>query len=231
MSVQPVILVTDAVHFIGPALAHRLRVGGSRVLEADESFPDGGDRICQSTPEATIARTIAVAGRLDGLVISAAHPAPRTPAETLTAEVTRPYFEKLAIEPLALAAAAIPHLKAVGGGRIVFITSAGPLGGIPGFAAYAAARSAITGAVRSLAQELASANISVNAVAPNFIQTEMYYPRAWLEDDRKREKLLARIPMGRLGDPSEAAEAVALLAQTQASFITGQILNISGGSS
>lgn len=231
MTTQQVILVTDAVHFIGPTLVERLRAGGARVLVADESFADDGDQLAQSSPEATIARVIAVAGRLDSLVISAAYPAPRTPAETLTADVTRPYFEKLAIEPLALAAAAIPHLKAAGGGRIVFVTSAGPLGGIPGFAAYAAARSAITGAVRSLAQELAPANISVNAVAPNFIQTEMYYPKAWLEDDRKRQKLLARIPMGRLGDPSEAAEAVALLAQTQASFITGQILNISGGSS
>jgi NAD(P)-dependent dehydrogenase (short-subunit alcohol dehydrogenase family) len=231
MTTQQVILVTDVVHFIGPTLVERLRTGGARVLAADESFTDNGDHLAQSTPEATIARAIAVAGRLDSLVISAAYPAPKTPAETLTADVTRPYFEKLAIEPLALAAAAIPHLKAGGGGRIVFVTSAGPLGGIPGFAAYAAARSAITGAVKSLAQELAPANISVNAVAPNFIQTEMYYPKAWLEDDRKRQKLLARIPMGRLGDPSEAAEAVALLAQTQASFITGQILNISGGSS
>jgi NAD(P)-dependent dehydrogenase (short-subunit alcohol dehydrogenase family) len=231
MTTQQVILVTDAVHFIGPTLIDRLRAGGARVLAADESFIDDGDQLAQSTPEATIARVIAVASRLDSLVISAAYPAPRTPAETLTADVTRPYFEKLAIEPLALAAAAIPHLKAAGGGRIVFVTSAGPLGGIPGYAAYAAARSAITGAVKSLAQELAPANISVNAVAPNFIQTEMYYPKAWLEDDRKRQKLLARIPMGRLGDPSEAAEAVALLAQNRASFITGQILNISGGSS
>ena len=231
MSVQPVILVTDAVHFIGPTLVDRLRKGGARVLAADESFVDDGDHLAQGQPEATIAAAIAAAGRLDALVVSAAYPAPRTPAESLSGDVTRPYFEKLAIEPLALAAAAIPHMKAAGGGRIVFVTSAGPLGGIAGFAAYAAARSAITGAIKSLAQELAPANISVNAVAPNFIQTEMYYPKAWLEDARKREKLLARIPMGRLGDPSEAAEAVALLAQTPASFITGQILNISGGSS
>jgi NAD(P)-dependent dehydrogenase (short-subunit alcohol dehydrogenase family) len=226
-----VTLLTDAAPFIGPAIAERLRAGGGRVIEADESFADAGDRIAQTTPEETVARAVALGGRLDALVISAAYPAPRTPAESLTAETTRPFFEKLAIEPLALAAAAIPHLKRAGGGRIVFISSAGPLQGIPGFGAYAAARAAITGAIKSLALELAPDGISVNAVAPNYIQTEMYYPKAWLADDRKREKLLARIPMGRLGAAEEAAEAVALLAQGRASFITGQILNISGGSS
>jgi NAD(P)-dependent dehydrogenase (short-subunit alcohol dehydrogenase family) len=226
-----VTLLTDAAPFIGPAIAERLRAGGGRVIEADESFAEAGDRIAQTTPEETVARAVALGGRLDALVISAAYPAPRTPAESLTAETTRPFFEKLAIEPLALAAAAIPHLKRAGGGRIVFISSAGPLQGIPGFGAYAAARAAITGAIKSLALELAPDGISVNAVAPNYIQTEMYYPKAWLADDRKREKLLARIPMGRLGAAEEAAEAVALLAQGRASFITGQVLNISGGSS
>ncbi|BCW87012.1 3-oxoacyl-[acyl-carrier-protein] reductase FabG [Alphaproteobacteria bacterium SO-S41] len=226
-----VALLTDAASFIGPAVAARLRAGGGRVVEADASFADNGDAIAQTSPEETVAKAAALGGRLDALVISAAYPAPRTPAESLSAEATRPFFEKLAIEPLALAAAAIPHLKRAGGGRIVFVTSAGPLGGIPGFGAYAAARSAITGAVKSLALELAPDNISVNAVAPNYIQTEMYYPKAWLEDARKRDRLLARIPMGRLGEAEEAAEAVALLAQGRASFITGQILNISGGSS
>jgi NAD(P)-dependent dehydrogenase (short-subunit alcohol dehydrogenase family) len=226
-----VYLTTDAASFIGPVLAVRLRQDGARVIEADESFADQGDRIRLREPAETVARAIALGGRLDAIVIAAAFPAPRTNAETLTAETTRPFFEKLAIEPLALAAAAIPQMKKQGGGRIVFVTSAGPLGGIPGFGAYAAARSAITGAVRTLALELAPANISVNAVAPNYIQTEMYYPKAWLEDARKREKLLARIPMGRLGDAAEAAEAVALLAQGRASFISGQVLNISGASS
>lgn len=225
------ILVTDADAFIGPALVARLRAGGSRVIGAAASFRDEGDQIAQTSPEETIAKAAAIGGRLDSVVISAAYPAPRTPADTLTAEITRPFFEKLAIEPLALAAAAIPYLRAAGNGRLVFVTSAGPLGGIPGFGAYAAARSAVTGAIKSLALELAPAGIAVNAVAPNYIQTEMYYPKAWLDDPRKREKLLSRIPLGRLGEAEEAAEVVALMAQGHAGFMTGQILNISGASS
>lgn len=226
-----VTLLTDAASFVGPALAARLRAGGGRVIEADETYADGGDRLRHDAPEALVEAAIALAGRIDALVVSAAYPAPRTPVETLNAETTRPFFEKLAIEPLALAAAAVPHMKRAGGGRIVFMTSAGPLGGIPAFGAYAAARSAITGAVRSLALELAPAGIPVNAVAVNFIQTEMYYPKAWLEDAKKAAKLLARVPLGRLGDPAEVAELVALLAEGRAGFMTGQVLNMSGGSS
>ncbi len=225
------ILLTDAAHFVGPVAAERLRAGGARVIEADESFSETDTRIAQATPAETVARAVAKLGRLNAIIISAAYPASRTPADALTAEVTRPYFEKLSIEPLALAAAAIPHLRTAGGGRIVFVTSAGPIGGIPGFAAYAASRAAISGAVRTLALELAAERISVNAVAPNFIQTEMYYPKALLEDARKRERLLARIPLGRLGDATEASEAIAFFAVGDSAFVTGQVLNISGGSS
>ncbi|MFT3810247.1 MAG: SDR family oxidoreductase [Micropepsaceae bacterium] len=231
-----VILITDAAHFVAPAVAGRLRSGGARVIAADESFADTGDNLKQTTPEATVARALALsAGRLDAVVIAGTHPAPKTPAEGLTPETTRPFFEKIAIESLAYVAAATPALKAAaaGGGQaaIVFLSSAGPLQGIPGFAAYAAARSAINGAVKSLALELAPSGISVNACAFNYIQTEAYYPRAWLEDAKKREKLLARVPMARLGDPAEAAEMVALFAEGRAGFATGQVLSMSGGTS
>jgi NAD(P)-dependent dehydrogenase (short-subunit alcohol dehydrogenase family) len=229
------ILITDAAHFVAPAVIDRLRAGGARVIAADTGFADEGDALHQTTPEETVARAVALAGRLDVLIVAGTFPAPKTPAESLNAATTRPFFEKIAIEPLAFVAAAVPHLKAAsaarGGAAIVFLSSAGPLQGIPGFGAYAAARSAITGAVKTLALELSPAAISVNAVAFNYIQTEMYYPRAWLEDDRKREKLLARVPLGRLGDPAEAAEVIALFAEGRAGFATGQVLSVSGGTS
>ena len=232
---QRTVLITDAAHFIAPAVVDRLRSGGARVIAADEGFADEGDALKQTTPDETVARAVALAGRLDVLNVAGTYPAPRTPAETLSAGVTRPFFEKIAIESLAYVAAAVPHLKAAGaaqgGAAIVFLTSAGPLQGIPGFAAYAAARSAVTGAVKSLALELAPFAVTVNAAAFNYIQTETYYPRAWLEDARKREKLLARVPLGRLGDPAEAAEMVALFAEGRAAFATGQVLSMSGGSS
>lgn len=230
------ILITDAEHFVAPAVIARLRSGGARVIAADEATSDAGDVLKQTTPEETVAKALALSGgRLDGVVIAGTYPAPKTPAENLSSETTRPFFEKIAIESLAYVAAATPALKATaketGGGAIVFLSSAGPLQGIPGFAAYAAARSAVNGAVKSLALELAPFAISVNACAFNYIQTEAYYPRAWLEDSAKRGKLLARVPMARLGDPAEAAEMVALFAEGRAGFATGQVLSMSGGTS
>jgi len=189
-----------------------LRSDGARVIAADEGFADEGDALKQTTPDETVARAVALAGRLDVLIVAGTYPAPRTPAETLSAGVTRPFFEKIAIESLAYVAAAVPHLNAA-------------------FAAHGAARSAVTGAVKSLALELAPFAVTVNAAAFNYIQTGTYYPRAWLEDARKREKLLARVPLGRLGDPAEAAEMVALFAEGRAAFATGQVLSMSGGSS
>lgn len=230
------ILITDADHFVAPAVIERLSAGGARVVAADEGFADAGDTLQQTTPEETVAKALVLTGgRLDAIVIAGTYPAPRTAAESLDAATTRPFFEKIAIESLAYAAAAIPALRSSAkegrGGAIVFLSSAGPLQGIPGFAAYAAARSAVNGAVKSLALELAPSGISVNACAFNYIQTEAYYPRAWLEDARKREKLLARVPMGRLGRPDEAAEMVAFFAEGRAGFATGQVLSMSGGTS
>lgn len=241
MTDRPTALITDATHFVGPALVRRLLAGGARVLAADDAFADpaaaarfaadvpGAEPIAQGTPDATLAAVRLVAPAIDVLCVGGAHPAPRTPAATLTPAVTRSFFEDMAIEPLAYVAGVVEGMMARRRGRIVFLGSAGPLGGIPGYVAYAAARSAINGAVRSLAQELAPHRISVNAVAANFIATEDYYPRALLDDPAKLAKITARIPMGRVGEPDEVAEAAAFFALAPAGFVTGQVLAIAGG--
>ncbi|HEY7797729.1 MAG TPA: SDR family oxidoreductase, partial [Hyphomonadaceae bacterium] len=167
-------------------------------------------------------------GRLDAIVISSAMPAPRTPVETLTVDVLMPYFQRLAAESLVFAGAAAKAMRPNKSGRIVFGSSSGPIGGIPGFSPYAAARSAVNGAVRTLALELAADGISVNAVAANFIQTETYYPKALLNDPVKGPKLLARVPMGRLGEAEEVAALVELLVLGKSGFVSGQVIPISG---
>jgi NAD(P)-dependent dehydrogenase (short-subunit alcohol dehydrogenase family) len=139
-----------------------------------------------------------------------------------------PYFQRLAAEALVFAGAAARVMRPNRSGRIVFMSSSGPIGGIPGFSAYASARAAVNGAVRSLALELAGDGISVNAVAANFIQTETYYPKALLDDPVKGPKLLARVPMGRLGEADEVAALVELLAIGKSGFVSGQVIPISG---
>jgi 3-oxoacyl-[acyl-carrier protein] reductase len=110
-------------------------------------------------------------------------------------------------------------------GRIVNITSIVALTGNPGQANYAAAKAGMIGMTKSLAAEVASRGITVNCVAPGFIQTPM--TEALSEEQRTR--LLQRVPLGRLGSGADVAAAVGYLASEEAAYVTGQTLHVNGG--
>jgi len=108
------------------------------------------------------------------------------------------------------------------GGRIINISSLSGVKGLPGQANYSAAKAAIIGATKALAQEVAPRNITVNAVAPGFIETDM-------TKGLPEEELKKMIPVGRFGNPEEVAALVAFLASDDAAYITGEVININGG--
>ncbi len=110
-------------------------------------------------------------------------------------------------------------------GRIINITSVVGAAGNPGQANYAAAKAGVAGMTRALARELGSRQITVNCVAPGFIDTDM---TASLSSDQQ-QGLLAQIPLGHLGKPEDVAHAVAFLASTQAGYVTGQEIHVNGG--
>ena len=110
-------------------------------------------------------------------------------------------------------------------GRIINITSVVGAAGNPGQANYAAAKAGVVGMAKSLARELGSRNITVNCVAPGFIDTDM--TRALSKD--QKSALLAQIPLGRLGRPEDVAAAVAYLASPAAAYVTGSVLHVNGG--
>jgi 3-oxoacyl-[acyl-carrier protein] reductase len=110
-------------------------------------------------------------------------------------------------------------------GRIINITSVVGALGNPGQSNYAAAKAGVAGMSRALARELGSRNITVNCVAPGFIETDM---TANLPEDQKKA-LLSQIPLGHLGQPSDVACAVTFLASPQAAYVTGQELHVNGG--
>ena len=110
-------------------------------------------------------------------------------------------------------------------GRIIQIGSVVGASGNAGQANYAASKAALVGFTKSLAQEVGSRNITINCVAPGFIDTDMTKALP----DAQREKLLERIPLGRLGTPQDIAHAVVFLASPQAGYITGATLHVNGG--
>ena len=110
-------------------------------------------------------------------------------------------------------------------GRIISITSVVGASGNAGQANYAAAKAGVAGMTRALARELGSRNITVNCVAPGFIETDM---TAGLSEDQQKA-LLSQIPLGHLGKPADIAHAVAYLASPFASYVTGQELHVNGG--
>ncbi|WP_293331786.1 SDR family oxidoreductase [Parvibaculum sp.] len=111
----------------------------------------------------------------------------------------------------------------------VFLSSAAPLNGIPNYSIYAAARGAANSLALTLAKELASHNIQVNALGFNFIESPDYFPASLLDDPKSRDKILGNIPLRHLGKPEEAAAIVAFLAGPGSDFITGQLIPVAGG--
>lgn len=110
-------------------------------------------------------------------------------------------------------------------GRIVNITSVVGHMGNPGQANYCAAKAGVSGLTRSLARELGSRNITVNCVAPGFIDTDMTKAL----DEKQREVMLANVPLGRLGSPEDVAGAVQFLVSPAAAYVTGTTIHVNGG--
>ena len=116
----------------------------------------------------------------------------------------------------------VKHMALNRWGRVVTIASTAGQTGVEGQANYAAAKAGVIGATKSLARETARRGVTVNVIAPGFIETEML-------DEKLREQFLTQVPAGRFGKPEEVAAAVAFLCSDSAAYITGAVLNVNGG--
>ncbi len=184
----------------------------------------GFDVADMAAAEAAVAEVAKRHGRLDIVVANAG-----IAIDGLVLRVKEEDFDRLfAVNvkgAIACARAAIKPMMKARTGRIVFLSSIVGEMGNAGQTAYAATKAAILGVTKTLAREYASRNITVNAVAPGFIDTEM----TTAIPDEARKHMLGAIPLGRTGRAEEIAAAVAFLASDEASYITGETLRVNGG--
>lgn len=240
-----VALVTGASRGIGRAIARTLAARGAAVAVNYSQREDAARELCEqivadggkaiavgfdvSSPaavDAGIQQVIAALGGLHILVNNAGVSIDALLMRANPDDFSRLLDINLKGAFLCSKAAARHLLRARADGRIINISSVVGEQGNAGQAMYAAAKAGVLGLTKSLARELASRGVTVNAVTPGFIDTDM--TAAALKGDA-RDALLKQIPLARIGRPEEVAEAVAFLAAPAASYITGHVLRVNGG--
>ena len=237
-------LVTGAGSGIGRAIARRLAAGGCRVAATDVQEDrvsevarmirdEGGDALAitadvakQEDVDRMTAETVSAFGGLDVVVNNAGVGSMGFIESVQDPEIERVFGVNL-VGVIRVTRAATPHLKESGRGRIVNVASVEGIRGSGLLPVYSATKAGVIGVTRANAVELARFGVTVNAVCPGPIQTEMLAPL--VADERYREKLIKGVPMRRLGVPEDVAGAVAFFASEESSFITGNVLVIDGG--
>jgi 3-oxoacyl-[acyl-carrier protein] reductase len=216
-----------AVHYRGSAAAPEDTVASIHPL-GRRSVALQGDLTDSADADRVVAEAVAFLGGLDIVVNNAGHLVGRSPVATMTDEHWRAVLDVNVTSAFAVTRAASAHLASSSAGRVVMMSSlADENGGGVGAVAYATAKSATVGFTRALAKELAPSGVTVNAVAPGFIEGTPFHDT--FTPDAARAGIVAGIPLGRAGTVDDVAGAVAFLASDLASFITGQVLDINGG--
>jgi 3-oxoacyl-[acyl-carrier protein] reductase len=227
-------LVTGASRGIGLACAQALASAGTRVIlaardaakleAASATIPESSWIAMDMSSQDSIKEAFAKAGKVDILVNNAA-----VTKDGLALRMKKDDWDAVLATNLTGAFLAVQQvLQAMmkqRWGRIINISSIVGETGNPGQANYVASKAGLIGLTKSLAQEMASRNITVNAIAPGFIDTDM---TAGLSEEL-RQNMLAHIPLKRFGKPEDVAAAVKFLASEEAGYITGAVLNVNGG--
>ncbi|MFQ6778104.1 MAG: 3-oxoacyl-[acyl-carrier-protein] reductase [Alphaproteobacteria bacterium] len=230
-----VVLITGATGGIGGEIAKTMKDAGATVvvsgrnteklnaefnddfikIPADLSVDDGAENL--------ISKTIDVAGKIDVLINNAG-----ITSDTLLMRMTDEQFDKVINTNLRAAfktcrAVIMPMMKNRFGRIINMASIIGVIGG-PGQANYAASKGGLIAMTKSIAAEVASRNITANAIAPGFIQT----PMTDVLSEELKQKYLAQIPAGRFGTPQDIANLCVFLASDEAGYINGQTINVNG---
>lgn len=213
------VLVTQATDYMGPAVAQLFAEHGAEVIASTDDL----------APSTAARRVVEAAGRVDVLVANLAHP----PQPSATAEIAdddwNALFDRLVHPLMRLVRGVLPQMLERQRGKVVAITSAAPLRGIPKTAAYCAARGAQNAFIRAVGIEVARGGVHVNAIGQNYVENDTYYPPGLIETERFKKSLQRQVPAQRVAKGWETAELALFLASSKSDFIVGQVVPFAGG--
>jgi NAD(P)-dependent dehydrogenase (short-subunit alcohol dehydrogenase family) len=240
--IKRVALVTNANDFVGPPTVKALIESGFEVITHDLAFTDSGERDkYQDKNPGTVAIEIQDPKDLiqyswdeyktvDAIISNDTFPAIHAPIDESDIKDLYTTLESVLICPFKLMQEVIPRLKKQGKGNVIMVTSCRTELPLPGGSIPDIARAGANALVKSLSLELAPFGIPVNAIAPNYLYSEAYFPKDKFVDNPKGKEFIKEVvPVGRLGEPEEVGELVKYLANMKGSFHTGTIIKFAGG--
>jgi 3-oxoacyl-[acyl-carrier protein] reductase len=225
------VLVTGAFSGIGAAAAELIEARGGRVFRLDIQDISKADSVkvdmgSEASIKSAVDQVLKSAGQIHAVVNSAGIAGP---SSTNTEDVNwNDFLKTLTINlfgSIWLTQAVLPSMKANKYGRIVHLASIAGKEGNPGMSPYNTSKAGLIGYVKGVAKEIATSGITINAIAPAVIRT----PINETVSEEIQKYMVAKIPVGRLGEPSEVAEIIAFAASKACSFTTGFTFDISGG--
>lgn len=213
------VVITQSDRYMGEPLS-------TAFLEA------GADVICDDSPLSSDSEVDALlerAGEFDVLCANFAEdPLPKPYTEVTDADVTVLY-DSIVFPMVRTVRRVGQMMQARRRGKIIAVTSAGPLRGIPGYSAYCSARGAQNAFVRTVGLELAPHNVQFNAIAQNFVRNERYFPEEFVASEEFQKHWLPQIPTGALAEAEETAELALYLASEKCTHMVGQVIPWAGG--
>ena len=212
-------LVTCSDRYMGKAITEKFEELGINVV--------AGPSLMRS--EQAVNEVVASAGDIDILVANLAEPPMTGPVQNIDNENWNLLFDSLVHPLMYLVRAVTPQMLKRKSGKIIAVTSAAPLRGIPNNAAYCAARGAQNGFIKAVGLELARSNIQVNAIAQNYINNNTYYPDDIIENEKFLEHVKRNVPTNEIGAASETAQLAAYLSREDCRHMVGQIIPLAGG--
>ena len=213
------VLITCADRYMGPAIRKKFESIGLTVLPSFEALKS----------ESAVDDLLSCFGDIDIVVANLAEPPQTSPVHKIKTQEWDHLFQTLVYPLMYLVRAFVPQMLERGSGKIIAVTSAAPIRGIPNNGAYCAARGAQNSFIKAVGLELARANIQVNAIAQNYINNDTYYPDDLVDSPKFLDHIKRNVPTNKIGSAEETAELAAYLASENCKHIVGQLIPLAGG--